>query len=56
MQHWHVYRKWNERLFMEMYQAYMDGRAEKDPAEYWYEGEIGFFDFYILRELQWHCC
>jgi class 3 adenylate cyclase len=48
MQHWHVYRKWNERLFTEMYQAFLDGRAEKDPSTFWYEGEIGFFDFYIL--------
>ena len=37
MQHWHVYRKWNERLFHEMYNAYRAGRAEKDPAEFWYK-------------------
>mmetsp|Transcript_23870 Transcript_23870/g.66241 ORF Transcript_23870/g.66241 Transcript_23870/m.66241 type:complete len:611 (-) Transcript_23870:1721-3553(-) len=48
MQHWHVYRKWNERLFFEMYKAYVEGRAEKNPADFWYKGEIGFFDFYIL--------
>jgi hypothetical protein len=48
MQHWHIYRKWNERLFREMHKAYLDGRAEKDPADFWYAGEIGFFDFYII--------
>ena len=48
MQHWHVYREWNERLFVEMYCAYKAGRAKKNPAEYWYEGELGFFDFYII--------
>ncbi|KAL7567071.1 hypothetical protein ACA910_002795 [Epithemia clementina (nom. ined.)] len=48
MQHWHIYRKWNERFFVECYQAYRDGRAEKNPAEFWYDGEIGFFDFYII--------
>jgi class 3 adenylate cyclase len=48
MQHWHIYRKWNERLFEEMHCAYKAGRAEKDPAEFWYQGELGFFDFYIL--------
>jgi len=48
MQHWHVYLKFNERLFKEMYQAYKDGRAEKDPSEYWYEGELAFFKFYII--------
>ncbi|CAB9512761.1 Receptor-type guanylate cyclase gcy [Seminavis robusta] len=48
MQHWHVYRMWNERLFNELYTAYLAGRATKDPSEGWYEGEIGFFDFYII--------
>jgi class 3 adenylate cyclase len=48
MQHWHVYRRWNEKFFMECYQAYLDGRAENNPATNWYKGEIGFFDFYII--------
>ena len=48
MQHWHVYRKWNERLFLEMYKAYKLGRATVDPSENWYTGEIGFFDFYVI--------
>jgi hypothetical protein len=48
MQHWHIYRKWNERFFMECYEAYRNGRADTDPAEGWYKGEMGFFDFYII--------
>jgi len=44
----HVYRKWNERFFMECYAAYKSGRAETDPSINWYEGELGFFDFYII--------
>jgi hypothetical protein len=48
MQHWHIYRKWNERLFQELYLAYQTGRSETDPSEFWYKGEIGFFDFYII--------
>lgn len=48
MQHWHIYRKWNEKLYNDMYQAFHDGRSDKDPTENWYEGEIGFFDFYII--------
>ena len=28
--------------------AYRNGRAEKDPTEFWYKGEMGFFDFYII--------
>lgn len=48
MQHWHVYRKWNERLFQEMYGAFKSGRSDKDPSAGWYKGEIGFFDNYII--------
>ena len=48
MQHWHVYRKWNENFFMENYQAYQAGRMETDPSIGWYKGELGFFDFYII--------
>lgn len=48
MQHWHVYQRWNKRLFMEMYAAYKAGRAEKDPTEGWYGGELWFFDNYII--------
>jgi hypothetical protein len=48
MQHWHIYRKWNERFFLECHQAYQEGRADHNPADGWYEGELGFFDFYII--------
>ena len=48
MQHWHVYRKWNENLFREMYKAFKEGRSTFNPADGWYKGEIGFFDFYII--------
>jgi 3'5'-cyclic nucleotide phosphodiesterase len=48
MQHWHVYLKWNERLFHEMYKAFLEGRIDTDPSKGWYKGEIGFFDFYII--------
>lgn len=44
MQHWLTYVKWNERLYKEMWEAYINGRAEKDPTLGWYKGEIGFFD------------
>jgi class 3 adenylate cyclase len=48
MQHWHVFRKWNQCLFEEMYEAYISGRADKNPVDFWYQGEIGFFDYYII--------
>lgn len=49
MQHWHVYTKWNERLFAEVYAAYQCGRGpKKDPVETWYNGELWFFDNYVI--------
>ncbi|CAB9517992.1 Receptor-type guanylate cyclase gcy [Seminavis robusta] len=48
MQHWHIYRKWNERLFEELYVAHINGRSQTNPATFWAKGEIGFFDFYII--------
>ena len=43
-----VYRKWNQRLFNELAKAYEDGRATQHPVEFWFDGEIGFFDYYII--------
>jgi 3'5'-cyclic nucleotide phosphodiesterase len=48
MQHWHIYQKWNRRLLWEMYQAFKEGRSDKDPTDGWYEGELWFFDNYII--------
>jgi len=48
MQHWKVYTKWNECLFREMYEAFQAGRSEKDPSEGWYNGELWFFDNYVI--------
>lgn len=44
----HIYRRWNEKFFRECYQAYKDGKSDTNPAEGWYKGELGFFDFYII--------
>eukprot|EP00980_Cylindrotheca_fusiformis_P027884 scaffold22563_cov128-Cylindrotheca_fusiformis.AAC.1 len=55
MQHWHIYKKWNQKFFMECYSAYQQGRADTDPSTDWYKGEIGFFDCYVIplaRKLQ----
>jgi class 3 adenylate cyclase len=48
MQHWHVYQKWNERLFEEMYSAFECGRSDKNPSDAWYKGELWFFDNYVI--------
>ena len=41
MQQWHVFRKWNQRLFCEVYECYLAGRMDTDPSVGWYKGEIG---------------
>jgi len=38
----------NEKLFAEMYEAFQKGRLGKNPAEFWYAGELGFFDHYVI--------
>ncbi|KAL7572637.1 hypothetical protein ACA910_010388 [Epithemia clementina (nom. ined.)] len=49
MQHWSIYQKWNRCLFIEMYSAYLSGRAgDKDPSAGWFEGELRFFDNYVI--------
>jgi hypothetical protein len=48
MQHWHVYQKWNEKLFEEMYLAYKNGRSDKNPADGWYKSEMWFYDNYVI--------
>jgi len=48
MQHWHIYRRWNERLFHEMHEAYSSGHVAVDPSTNWYVGEIGFFEYYLI--------
>jgi 3'5'-cyclic nucleotide phosphodiesterase len=48
MQHWDVYRKWNERYFEECTSAFLQGRAESDPSINWYAGELGFFDNCVI--------
>jgi 3'5'-cyclic nucleotide phosphodiesterase len=48
MQHFLIYQRWNERLFQELYFAFLAGRMDKDPSLGWYDGEIWFFDNYII--------
>lgn len=48
MQHWQIYQKWNRKLLAEMYQAYKAGRMAVDPTSFWYEGELRFFDNYVI--------
>jgi hypothetical protein len=31
-----------------MHRAYKAGRMAKDPSTFWYQGELGFFDNYVI--------
>lgn len=48
MQHWHSYKRWNERLYFEMYEAFKAGHLEKDPTLTWYQEELKFFDSVVI--------
>lgn len=47
MQSWEVFLKWNTNLYHELNTAYKQGRSF-DPSKNWYEGQIGFFENYII--------
>lgn len=58
-QSWETFLKWNRRLYVELIHANErtmkhgardsnDENAPKHPSEGWYEGQIGFYDFYII--------
>jgi hypothetical protein len=46
MQHWHVYQKWNARLFRGC-TAFLSGRCDNDPSVGWYQ-ENSASDHYII--------
>jgi class 3 adenylate cyclase len=48
MQHWHIYQKWNEKLFEELTVAFRKGTTSIDPALTWYQNELEFFDNYVV--------
>eukprot|EP00977_Amphora_coffeiformis_P018149 scaffold6242_cov168-Amphora_coffeaeformis.AAC.1 len=48
MQHWHVYKRFNQKLFEELMVAYRQGRCAANPTDFWYEGELKFFDNYNI--------
>jgi hypothetical protein len=48
MQHWHTFLRWNKRLYFELFKAFRNNHLEKDPTDGWYEGQIAFFDRYVI--------
>lgn len=47
LQGWEHFVKWNFRLFKELNECFAQGFCN-DPRDGWFEGQIGFLDFYIL--------
>lgn len=48
-QNWHLYQKWNERLFTQVYTAFKKGRLMQDPSIFWYKSELLFFDEHVVQ-------
>lgn len=47
MQSWEVFMKWNTKLYDELWAANLKGRGP-DVSANWFNGQMGFFDHYIL--------
>ncbi len=47
MQSWPVFKKWNEKLYNELWEAKCSKRGP-DCLGHWFEGQISFFDNYIF--------
>jgi hypothetical protein len=45
---WHLFQKWNERQFYDMYKAYQNGRLVQDPCIFWYKSVLLFFDEHVI--------
>lgn len=48
LQHWDLYLQWNTHLYQETYRAFVEERTERDPAEYWFDGELTIFDYHVI--------
>lgn len=48
MQHWLVFKKWNELKFQEEYEAWNAGRSLVDPSEKWFDGELQYFENHVF--------
>lgn len=48
MQHWHVYCKWSQLLFVEAYTSFQTKRTDMDPSVGWYRKELAYFDQQVV--------
>lgn len=47
IQGWDNFLLWNHRLYDEMLHSFLEGKGD-DPAPSWFQGQISFFDGYII--------
>jgi hypothetical protein len=48
MQNFSTFLKWNQQLYIELFNAYHEGRISNDPTKGWYQNQINFFVNYII--------
>lgn len=48
MQKFSTFLRWNEQLYIELFNAYHEGRISNDPTEGWYQNQINFFGKYVI--------
>eukprot|EP00934_Nitzschia_sp_Nitz4_P008326 Nitzschia sp. Nitz4//scaffold37_size175936//127359//131135//NITZ4_002059-RA/size175936-augustus-gene-0.20-mRNA-1//-1//CDS//3329549827//8316//frame0 len=48
MQHWHIFQKWNSKLFDEHIHAFKQGLATTDPGITWYAKRLFQFESHIV--------
>ena len=47
-QPWGVYQKFNSKLYGERTAAFRNGRGNKHPKDYWFEGELAYFNDVVI--------
>ena len=47
LQGWENFSKWNFRLYKELMACFKNGQCD-DPRSGWYQGQVGFYEHYIL--------
>eukprot|EP00934_Nitzschia_sp_Nitz4_P003646 Nitzschia sp. Nitz4//scaffold54_size114964//109605//112248//NITZ4_003875-RA/size114964-augustus-gene-0.26-mRNA-1//-1//CDS//3329554423//3636//frame0 len=48
IQHWAVFKKWNERYFVELHAAFESGKIKVDPATTYYKRQLELLENHII--------
>ena len=48
VQHYHLFRKWNKRHFIERKIAFIREREELNPKDFWYDKQINYFTSHVI--------